>query len=103
MNSSGKPDVDSLWPIVKPKLRAPVPRHEQVIRPRLLELLGNASSRRITLVSAPAGFGKTTLLAQWLQAGVAGLSVAMISLDEQDNDPVRLWRHIVEALHLAEP
>src|SRR5215207_3441524 len=103
MNSSGEPDVDPLRLIVKPKLRAPVSRHEQVIRPRLLELLGNISNSRITLVSAPAGYGKTTLLAQWLQAGGAGLSVAWISLDEQDNDPVRLWRHIVEALHLVAP
>ena len=103
MNSSGEPDVDPLRQIVKPKLWAPVPRHEQVIRPRLLELLGNASNRRITLVSAPAGYGKTTLLAQWLQAGDAGSSIAWVSLDEQDNDPVRLWRHIVEALHLAAP
>jgi LuxR family transcriptional regulator, maltose regulon positive regulatory protein len=103
MNSSGEPAMDPLRLIVKPKLRAPIPRHEQVIRPRLLELLGNLSDSRITLVSAPAGYGKTTLLAQWLQAGGAGLSVAWISLDEQDNDPVRLWRHIVEALHLVAP
>jgi len=103
MNSSGEPEEDPLRLILKPKLRAPVPRHEQVIRPRLLELLGNASNRRITLVSAPAGYGKTTLLAQWLQAGDAGLSVAWISLDEQDNDQVRLWTHIVEALQLAAP
>src|SRR5215217_4468992 len=103
MNSSGEPDVDPLRLIVKPKLRALVPRHEQVIRPRLLEHLGGASNRRITLVSAPAGYGKTTLLAQWLQAGDAGLSVAWISLDEQDNDQVRLWTHIVEALQLAAP
>src|SRR5829696_315977 len=103
MNSSGEPEEDPLRLILKPKLRAPVPRHEQVIRPRLLELLGNASNRRITLVSAPAGYGKTTLLAPWLQAGDAGLSVAWISLDEQDNDQVRLWTHIVEALQLAAP
>ena len=103
MNSSGEPDVDPLRLIVKPKLRALVPRHEQVIRPRLLEHLGGASNRRITLVSAPAGYGKTTLLAQWLEAGDAGLSIAWVSLDEQDNDPVRLWRHIVEALHPAAP
>ena len=95
--------MDPLRLIVKPKLRAPVPRHEQVIRPRLLELLRKISNSRITLVSAPAGYGKTTLLAQWHQSGGAGLSVAWISLDEQDNDPVRLWRHIVEALHLAAP
>ena len=103
MNSSGEPAVDSLSLIVKLKLRAPVPRHEQVIRPRLLELLENISNSRITLVSAPAGYGKTTLLAQWLQAGDAGLSVAWISLDEQDNDPVRMWRHVAEAFHLAAP
>ena len=103
MNPSGEPGVDPLRLIVKPKLWAPVARHEQVIRPRLLELLGNASNRRITLVSAPAGYGKTTLLAQWLQAGDAGLSIVWVSLDEQDNDPVRLWRHIVEALRLAAP
>ena len=54
MNSSGEPEVDPPRLILKPKLRAPVPRHEQVIRPRLLELLGTASHRKITLVSAPA-------------------------------------------------
>jgi LuxR family maltose regulon positive regulatory protein len=103
MNSSGEPEVDPPRLILKPKLRAPVPRHEQVIRPRLLELLGTASHRKITLVSAPAGSGKSTLLAQWMRAGEAGLSIAWVSLDEQDNDPVRLWRHIVEALRLAAP
>src|SRR5829696_94785 len=103
MNSSGEPDVDPLRLIVKPKLQAPLLRHEQVIRTRLLELLVNISNSRITLVSAPAGYGKTTLLAQWLQAGDAGSPIAWVSLDEQDNDPVRLWRHIVEALHLVAP
>jgi hypothetical protein len=51
MNSSGEPDVDPLRLIVKPKLRAPIPRHGQVVRPRLLELLGNASNRRIALLT----------------------------------------------------
>jgi LuxR family transcriptional regulator, maltose regulon positive regulatory protein len=89
--------------VIKPKLRVPTPRSEQVIRPRLLELLGNANECKITLVSAPAGYGKTTLLAQWSHAVAESSSFAWISLDEQDNDPVRLWRHIVEALHLAAP
>ena len=89
--------------IIKPKLRAPTPRSEQVIRPSLLELLGNAIDRKITLVSAPAGYGKTTLLAQWSHAIGDSLSFAWVSLDEQDNDPTRLWRHIVEALHLVAP
>jgi LuxR family maltose regulon positive regulatory protein len=74
-----------------------------VIRPRLLEILGNTIDRKITLVSAPAGYGKTTLLAQWSHAVGDSLSFAWLSLDEQDNDPIRLWRHIVEALHLAAP
>jgi LuxR family transcriptional regulator, maltose regulon positive regulatory protein len=68
----------------------------------LLELLGDASDYKLTLLSAPAGYGKTTLLAQWHQVQ-ASLPVAWVSLDEQDNDPVRLWRHIVEALRLAVP
>ena len=89
--------------VIKPKLRAPTPRSEQVIRPSLLELLGNALDRKITLLSAPAGYGKTTLLAQWSHAVEDSLSFAWISLDEQDNDPIRLWRHIVEALHLVAP
>ena len=74
-----------------------------MIRPSLLELLGNALDRKITLLSAPAGYGKTTLLAQWSHAVGDSLSFAWISLDEQDNDPTRMWRHIVEALHLAAP
>ena len=89
--------------VIRPKLRAPTPRSEQVIRPSLLELLGNALDRKITLVSAPAGYGKTTLLAQWSHAVEDSLSFAWVSLDEQDNDPARLWRHIVEALQLAAP
>jgi LuxR family transcriptional regulator, maltose regulon positive regulatory protein len=103
MNSSGEPDVDHPRLILKPKLRAPIPRHEQVTRPRLLELLGTVRHRKITLVSAPAGYGKSTLLAQWLRAEEAGMSIAWVSLDEQDDDPLRLWRHIVAALHLAAP
>jgi hypothetical protein len=50
--------------IIKPKLRAPASRPEQLVRPRLLELLGTFSEHEATLISAPAGYGKTTLLAQ---------------------------------------
>jgi LuxR family transcriptional regulator, maltose regulon positive regulatory protein len=72
-------------------------------RPRLLELLRSSSDCKITLISAPAGYGKTTLLAQWSQAEEATLPFAWVSLDEQDNDQTRLWRHIVEALRRATP
>jgi LuxR family transcriptional regulator, maltose regulon positive regulatory protein len=88
--------------VLKPKLRIPAPRPEQLPRPILLELLGDASDRKLTLLSAPAGYGKTTLLAQWHQAQ-ASLPLAWVSLDEQDNDPVRLWRHIVEAVRQVVP
>jgi LuxR family transcriptional regulator, maltose regulon positive regulatory protein len=54
-------------------------------------------------MSAPAGYGKTTLLAQWSHAVDDSVSFAWVSLDEQDNDPVRLWRHILEALRRVAP
>jgi len=53
--------------------------------------------RKVSVISAPTGYGKTTLLAHWRQAEVREVSFAWFSLDEQDNDPVRLWRHLVEA------
>jgi ATP/maltotriose-dependent transcriptional regulator MalT len=86
-----------------PKLQAPAPRPEQLVRPRLLELLGKAWHRKVSLITAPAGYGKTTLLAQWRQAVDAGLPFAWVSLDEQDNDLVRMWRHIVEAVRQVVP
>src|SRR5215207_7472200 len=80
-----------------------MPRPEQLDRPRLLELLGESLHRKLTLISAPAGYGKTTLLAQWREADKDSLLFAWVSLDEQDNDPVRLGRHILEALRQAAP
>jgi LuxR family transcriptional regulator, maltose regulon positive regulatory protein len=84
-------------------LRAPSPRPEQIVRPRLLGLLEGAPDLKISLISAPAGYGKSTLLAQWRQGEQATLPFAWISLDEQDNDPVRMWMHVVEAVRQVEP
>jgi LuxR family maltose regulon positive regulatory protein len=53
---------------------------------------------KVTLVSVPAGYGKTILLSQRLTSEGPNGAFAWVSLDEQDNDPVRLWRHIVESL-----
>lgn len=78
-------------------------RPEQLARPGLQRLLRLTSDCKVTLVSAPAGYGKTTLLTQWREAEKANLSFAWVSLDEQDNDPARLWRHIVEALRRVTP
>jgi LuxR family transcriptional regulator, maltose regulon positive regulatory protein len=73
------------------------------VRRRLLELLRNALDFKVTIVSAPTGYGKTTLLAHWRQVEEAEVPFAWVSLDEQDNDPIRLWRHIVEALRQVVP
>ena len=68
-------------------------------RPRLVEALGEGLAQRLILVCAPAGFGKTTLLADWAPSG--NRPVAWLSLDAADNDPVRLWRYVVAALDRA--
>ena len=89
--------------VVRTKLLAPVPRSEQVPRPRLIEQLDAGSDRKLTLIGAPVGYGKTTLLTQWLRSQGPNLHFAWVSLDEQDNDPVRLWRHVIEALRQGTP
>jgi ATP/maltotriose-dependent transcriptional regulator MalT len=84
-------------------LRPPLLRPEQLARPGLQSLLRLTSDCKLTLVSAPAGYGKTMLLTQWRETEKANSSFAWVSLDEQDNDPARLWRHIVEALRRGTP
>jgi LuxR family transcriptional regulator, maltose regulon positive regulatory protein len=84
-------------------LRAPLPRPEHVVRRRLLELLRYALEFKVSVISAPTGYGKTTLLAHWRQVEETEVPFAWVSLDEQDNDPIRLWRHIVEALRRVVP
>lgn len=80
------------------KLYIPPPRPSLVPRPRLVERLneGCAPGCRLTLISAPAGFGKTTLVSEWI-AG-CGRPVAWISLDEGDNDPARFVSYLARAL-----
>jgi LuxR family transcriptional regulator, maltose regulon positive regulatory protein len=89
--------------VLKPKLSAPALRTEYLARPRLLKLVEAGSEGKITLIDAPPGYGKTTLLAQYLQSEGDNLPIAWVALDEQDNDPVRLWRHITEALRQIAP
>ena len=78
-------------PLLTTKLCPPTLRPGVVSRLRLIELLnaGLAAGSRLMLLSAPAGFGKTTLLSEWL-SGTSG-SHAWLSLDEGDNDPARFW------------
>jgi len=78
------------------KLHMPRPRPGFVPRPRLAERLDDGLAQGLVLVCAPAGYGKTTLLADWVQRGEH--TVAWLCLDPVDNDPARFWRHVVAAL-----
>lgn len=96
-------------PALSAKLRIPVARRALVPRPRLIELLPvlaaggpSATSPRLVLVAAPAGFGKTTLLAQWLStAPDLSTGIAWFSLDTQDSDLRRFLTHLVAASQAA--
>jgi LuxR family maltose regulon positive regulatory protein len=88
-------------PILDAKLHRPPSRADWVERDRLLELLDRAVERPVTLVAAPAGFGKTTLATQWMASDRAPRLAAWISLDSRDNDAVRLWTHVAIALERA--
>jgi LuxR family transcriptional regulator, maltose regulon positive regulatory protein len=83
-------------PILATKLYIPPPRPKVVFRSRLIERLNEGLHRKLTLISAPAGFGKTTLVSEW----VAGCEqpVAWLSLDEGDNDPRRFLAYLIAAL-----
>jgi len=83
------------------KLRIPGPRPGLVARPRLSARLSQGEPPRLVLVCAPAGYGKTVLLADWTQR--RSHPVAWLSLDPGDNDPARFWRHTVAALDRARP
>ena len=83
------------------KLFMPATRSGLVPRPRLTARLDEGLARGLVLVCAPAGYGKTVLLADWARHG--GYPVAWLSLDAGDNDPARFWRHAVAALDRARP
>ena len=89
-------------PLVATKLNMPLPRPHLVERQRLRALLDRGLETKLTLISAPAGFGKTTLLAEWLSGSARpSLAIAWLSLDESDNEPSAFWPHVVAALQAA--
>ena len=87
--------------VLATKLYVPPRQPGFVPRPRLVEQLNDGLERALILVCAPAGFGKTALLADWSQAGQR--APAWISLDAGDNDPARFWRHAIAALDRVQP
>jgi LuxR family maltose regulon positive regulatory protein len=93
------PFVDVGPPLLETKLRPPDPRSGLVPRPELIERLERAAERPLTLLSAPAGWGKTTLVGEWLSG--RGQTAAWVALDAADNDPARFWRYVAEALRRA--
>jgi LuxR family maltose regulon positive regulatory protein len=90
--------------MIATKLFVPKLRRGSVTRPRLSQHLHRGAESRLTLLSAPAGFGKTTLLAEWLdETPGADRSVAWLSLDLSDNEPSSFWTSLVTALQTAVP
>jgi LuxR family transcriptional regulator, maltose regulon positive regulatory protein len=90
-------------PILATKLYVPPPRSKVVLRPNLIERLneGLSANRKLTLISAPAGFGKTTLISQWV--ATCGRPDAWLALDEGDSNPTCFLAYLVAALQTAAP
>lgn len=92
-------------PLLTTKLYIPPPRPGLVPRPRLTKLLEAGLRGKLTLVSAPAGYGKTTLVSEWIhqKEEIHADRVAWLSLDEGDNNPVRFFSHFILALQGIHP
>src|SRR5437870_13510443 len=88
-------------PILATKLYIPRLRPHVVIRPHLIERLNEGLHRKLTLISAPAGFGKTTLVSEWVKR--CNRQVAWLSLDEGDSDPARFLTYLIAALRTIAP
>ena len=87
-------------PILATKLYIHPPRTKLVLRPRLVQRLNDGLNGKLTLISAPAGFGKTTLISEWITD--CQRPFAWISLDKGDNDPVSFLTYFIAALQTIE-
>jgi LuxR family maltose regulon positive regulatory protein len=91
-------------PLVGTKFYIPKVRRSVVARPRLSERLSRGAESPLTLIAAPAGFGKTTLLSAWLaDSATEHRSVAWLSLDEGDSRPALFWTYVITALQTVVP
>ena len=89
--------------VLETKLRPAPIRRDWVERRALHDRLVDAAARKVVLVSAPIGYGKTNLLAQWRSDPREARPFAWLTVDASDNEPVRLWTYLVEAIRQAEP
>jgi LuxR family maltose regulon positive regulatory protein len=89
--------------LLKTKLNIPPTRPQLVLRSCLIERLQEGLNYKLILVSAPAGFGKTTLLSEWTRISQPHVHTAWVSLDEGDNDPIRFWDYFIAALQILQP
>ena len=92
---------DNNYPLLATKLYIPEPRPGMIRRTRLIERLNAGIQHKVSLISAPAGFGKTTLLSEWVFH--SQFSVAWVSMDNNDNDPVYFIKYIIAALQRIFP
>ncbi len=95
--------LTSLSKLLHTKITPPPPRRALLSRDRLLALLDGGLEQPVILIAAGAGFGKSTLVAQWLRTVADRARVAWLSLDADDNDPARFWSYVLGALERAIP
>src|SRR5689334_13963274 len=88
-------------PLLQTKLHIPLSHAPLVARPSLLARVDNGVARPLTLVAAPAGFGKTTLIGAWIAQ--TRHAVAWLSLDDEDNDPTYFLTYLIAALQTRQP
>ena len=98
---TGAPEQPAEVPLLASKTLPPELPAALILRPRLLETLDAGSEGGLTLLCAPAGFGKTVLLRSWASAARPAAPVAWLSLEPDDNDPARFWAYVQAALERA--
>ncbi|MEU0503871.1 protein kinase [Nocardia sp. NPDC005998] len=96
--------VPTLPPTATTKFRPPTPARDPVPRPRLLDTLRAGGRRRLAVIHAPAGFGKSTLAAQWrTELSDAGVAVAWLGVDQDDDNEIWFLAHLIQAIRRVRP
>jgi LuxR family transcriptional regulator, maltose regulon positive regulatory protein len=103
MSSAGQAAPPGAPVLISTKLHVPRMRSGMVSRPRLVARLVGGRERKLALLCAPAGWGKTTLLIEWLASPDEPRECAWVSLDAADGDPGRFWSYVIGALRAVRP